>query len=120
MDLFALNPKINTYGARKSKNIAVGKIQPGKSYVPDGLTPAQYTKLREQEVAKKEQNYDRNVKKAGKFQDYTEFYLKRGTELSQGWIKSVTRGHEMVKTKYDWSGKKQESAGWFTPPKEKK
>jgi hypothetical protein len=120
MDLFAPNKNINTYGARKSKNVGVGKIEAGKSYVPDGLTTAQYSKVRANEAAKKDQNYDRNVKKAFKFQDYTEFYLKRGTELSQGWIKEVTRGHEMVKTKYDWSGKTQQSKGWFSPPTEKK
>jgi hypothetical protein len=100
--------------------LAVGKIQSGKSYVPDGLTAAQYEKVRAQEIAKKEQNYEKNVKKAGKFQDFTDFYKKRGTELSQGWLKTVTRGHTMVKTKYDWSGKKAESAGWFTPPADKK
>ena len=43
--------------------------------------------------------------KAGKFLDYTDFYTKRGTDLNQNWKKSVTLGHAMAKTKFDWSGK---------------
>lgn len=85
--------------------------------MPNGLTKAQYEKIRAEEVAKKEANYKRNVAKAGIFEDYTEFYTKRGTDLTGAWKKSVTNGHKMVKTKYDWSGKKGEDAGWFTPPK---
>jgi hypothetical protein len=42
------------------------------------------------------------VKKAGIFEDYTEFYIKRGTDTKQGWKKDVTLGHRMAKTKYDW------------------
>ncbi|GMI11218.1 hypothetical protein TrRE_jg11762, partial [Triparma retinervis] len=49
-------------------------------------------------------NYQKNVAKAGKFEDYTDFYLKRGTDINGNWLKSVTRGHKMVKTKYDWAG----------------
>jgi hypothetical protein len=77
-----------------------GKIGAG-SYVPNGLTAAQYQKIRDQEVSKKKNNYERNVKKAGIFEDYTEFYVKRGTDTSQNWKKSVTLGHRMAKTKYD-------------------
>lgn len=55
---------------------------------------------------KKESNYAKNVKKAGIFEDYTEFYTKRGTELNQSWKKDVNLGHVMVKTKFDWSGGK--------------
>merc|ERR1740129_1056988 len=80
-----------------------GKIT-DKSYVPAGLTAEQYTKLRKAEDKKKADNYARNVKKAGIFGDYTEFYRKRGTDISEGWAKSVTKGHRMAKTKYDWSG----------------
>lgn len=83
--------------------IVTGKIT-DKSYIPNGLTKAQYEKIRSEEVAKKNANYQRNVAKAGKFEDYTEWYKKRGTDTSQDWIKSVTRGHRMVKTKYDYSG----------------
>lgn len=45
-----------------------------------------------------------NVKKAFKYQDFTEWYAKRGTEEAGSWLKSVTLGHTMAKTKYDWSG----------------
>ena len=71
------------------------------------MTKAQYEKIRQDEKAKKEANYQRNVAKAGKFIDFTDWYAKRGTELSQGWRKTVTLGHTMAKTKYDWSGTEQ-------------
>ena len=61
-------------------------------------------------AAKKAANYQKNVAKAGKFLDYTKFYQDRGTDTSQSWFKSVTRGHTMAKTKYDWSGKSNTSS----------
>jgi len=73
------------------------------------LTKAQYEKIRLEEKAKKDAVYQKNVAKAGKFTDFTDFYLKRGTELDQSWVKSPTKGHLMVKTKYDWSGKKPDT-----------
>jgi len=36
--------------------------------------------------------------------DYTDWYLKRGTDTNAAWAKSATNGHRMAKTKYDWSG----------------
>ena len=75
-----------------------------KSYVPDGLSKTQYEKIRGNERAKKEQNYSKNVAKAGKFLDYTKFYLDRGTVTNASWYNSVTGGHRMAKTKYDYSG----------------
>lgn len=83
----------------------VGKIT-DSSYVPAGLTKSQYEQIRAKEQAKKDANYKKNVAKAGKFIDFTDWYLKRGTDLNQGWVKSVTKGHTMVKTKYDYSGGK--------------
>jgi hypothetical protein len=118
MDLFAPNPNVNDYGARSKKGIKQGKLT-DKSYVPDGLTKAQYEKFRAEEEKKKADNYARNVAKAGKFLGFNEFYQKRGTDLNQGWVKSATKGHEMVKTKYDWSGK-DPAKGWFTEVKPKK
>jgi len=103
MDLFAPNADVNDYGSRKGKNLKNGVLS-GKSYVPDGLSKAQYEKLRKSEVNKKEANYQRNVKKAGIFMDYTDFYIKRGTDTKDDWIRTVTRGHDMAKTKFDWSG----------------
>ena len=82
----------------------LGKIT-GKSYVPSGLTAKQYDDIRKQQQKKKDDNYARNVAKAGIFEDYTEWYIKRGTDLSQDWAKNKnTLGHRMAKTKYDWSG----------------
>mmetsp|Transcript_28172 Transcript_28172/g.68578 ORF Transcript_28172/g.68578 Transcript_28172/m.68578 type:complete len:155 (+) Transcript_28172:23-487(+) len=101
MDLFAPNKDVNDYGARSKKKITTGKIGSG-SYVPAGLTAAEYQKIRDGEDKKKKANYDRNVKKAGVFEDYTEFYLKRGTDKNQKWKKSATLGHRMAKTKYDF------------------
>jgi len=103
LDLWEPVKDSNTYGARKSKNLKVGSLG-NNSYVPAGMTKEQYEKIRQAEAKKKEDNYQRNVKKAGVFTDFTQWYAKRGTELEQDWKKSVTLGHRMAKTKYDWSG----------------
>ena len=120
MDLFAPNKGVNDYGARNKKNLATGKIT-DKSYVPAGLTAAEYEKIRNADAAKKQANYERNVKKAGVFTDYTEWYKKRGTDTSGEWKKSVTLGHRMAKTKYDWSGSKDNAmfVGLEAKPKKK-
>ena len=68
------------------------------------MTAAQYAKVRAEGAAKKATNYQKNVKKAGVFEDYTEFYKKRGTDTGDAWKKSINLGHRMAKTKYDWSG----------------
>jgi len=104
MDLFAPNPDVNTYGARNKKTLTTGKLS-GNSYVPAGLTREEYEKVRAGDAKKKADNYARNVKKAGVFEDYTDFYIKRGTDTSEAWAKSATKGHRMAKTKYDWSGR---------------
>merc|ERR1719277_1096177 len=105
MDLFAPKADQNTYGARSKKNLKIGTIT-SNSYVPQGMTAKQYAEIRKKEQAKKQANYKRNVAKAGVFEDYTEFYTKRGTDLSQAWAKDKnTLGHRMAKTKFDWSGK---------------
>eukprot|EP00593_Proboscia_inermis_P007035 CAMPEP_0171311760 /NCGR_PEP_ID=MMETSP0816-20121228/22044_1 /TAXON_ID=420281 /ORGANISM="Proboscia inermis, Strain CCAP1064/1" /LENGTH=170 /DNA_ID=CAMNT_0011796757 /DNA_START=98 /DNA_END=610 /DNA_ORIENTATION=+ len=109
MDLFAPKSTQNDYGARGKKKLTTGKIKAGSSYIPDGLTVKQYEALRNKEDKKKDANYARNVAKAGKFLDYTDFYIKRGTDTTDTWINSVTRGHDMAKTKYDWSGKTDDS-----------
>merc|ERR1719150_1023335 len=104
MDLFAPVADQNDYGARNKKNLSTGKLG-SNSYVPNGLTREQYNAIRKKEDEKKNANYQRNVAKAGKFLDYTKFYLDRGTDVSEAWFKSPTRGHRMAKTKFDWSGK---------------
>ena len=119
MDLFAPKAGQNDYGARNSKNLGPAKL--GKnSYVPNGLTAAQYENIRSQEASKKAANYQRNVAKAGKFLDYTDFYTKRGTDTSEAWSKSVTKGHDMAKTKYDWSGSVDQPLWAKAPTKGKK
>lgn len=109
MDLFAPKADQNTYGARNKKDLRLGKIT-NKSYVPAGLTAKQYDEIRKGQQKKKKDNYERNVAKAGVFEDYTDFYIKRGTDLSQDWAKNKnTLGHRFAKTKYDWSGTVGES-----------
>ena len=85
--------------------LKVGDLS-SKSYVPDGLSKKEYKKLRDAEAKKKEANYKRNSKKAGVFEDYTEFYVKRGTDTKQAWAKTPTLGHRMAKTKYDFDTNK--------------
>jgi len=106
MDLFAPQKTQNDYGARNKKDLKIGAIKEGKSYVPAGLSTKQYAALRATEQKKKAANYKRNVAKAGVFEDYTEFYTKRGTDVTQDWAKNKnTLGHRFAKTKFDWSGK---------------
>jgi hypothetical protein len=102
MDLY--NRDGNKYGARAKKNLKVGELK-DNSYIPAGLTKAQYAAIRQKEQQKKEQNYQRNVAKAFKFTDFTEWYKKRGTSLDFAWKKDINLGHDMAKTKYDWTGK---------------
>lgn len=103
MDLWAPVADSNEYGARAKKNVKVGELT-NRSYVPQGLTKAQYEAIRKAEVEKKNANYQKNVAKAGKFLDYTDFYLARGTEEGGAWYNAPNRGHRMAKTKFDWSG----------------
>lgn len=116
LDLFAPVSDQNDYGARKKKVLKTGTITKGKSYVPSGMTAAQYNKVRKNADVKKALNYQRNVKKAGKFEDFTEWYKERGTDSGESWINSVTRGHRMVKTKFDWSGQETNDIASFASP----
>ncbi|GKY94891.1 hypothetical protein MPSEU_000454000 [Mayamaea pseudoterrestris] len=100
LDLF--DPKRNKYGAREKKNVKTGTLT-SKSYIPSGLTKAEFEKVRARDAAKKEESYKKNVKKAFQFEDFTNFYLKRGTSEGGSWLKAPALGHRMAKTKYDWS-----------------
>ena len=84
--------------------LKVGSIQSGKSYIPSGLSAEQYKKVRAADQNKTDERYKRNVNKAFKFQDFDQFYLKRGTSPDGAWLKSAGRGHTFAKTKYDFSG----------------
>ena len=75
-----------------------------KSYVPAGLTKAQYAAVRAKDENKKASNYERNVKKAFKWKDFDQFYLNRGTSEGGDWLKKDGKGHTFAKTKYDYSG----------------
>ena len=92
----------------------LGEIKQGKSYIPSGLTAKQYDGIRKGQEKKKAANYAKNVAKAGIFEDYTEFYTKRGTDVKQTWAKDVNLGHRMAKTKYDWSGQNGTAFGSTT------
>ena len=82
------------------------------SYVPAGLTLEQYKKVRAADEAKKDAAYQKNVAKAGKFIDFTDWYVKRGTSEGGSWLKSQGRGHTFAKTKYDYSGQADDTKGW--------
>jgi hypothetical protein len=103
LDLWAPVADSNDYGARSKKKIVTGKLTE-KSYIPSGLTKAQYEKIRAEADKKKAANYQKNVAKAGVFDNYTEFYLKRGSDEGGNWLNLPNLGHRMAKTKYDWSG----------------
>ena len=104
MDLWADVSDSNDYGARAGKaSTGTGKLS-DRAYIPAGLTKAQYEKIRSDENSKKANNYQKNVAKAGVFQDYTKFYMKRGSDENGSWMKLPNRGHDMAKTKYDWPG----------------
>merc|ERR1719262_210915 len=109
MDLFNTNGvgsglNRNAYGARNNKiykkNLSTGKISKN-SYVPSGMTREQYSQLRTQETKYKDQSYQRNVDKNQVFSRFFDFYKNRGTDNVDNW-RSVTNGHTMAKTKYDW------------------
>ena len=86
----------NEYGARGKKNLKTGTLT-DKSYIPSGLTKAQYEKIRADADAKKAANYQKNVAKAGVFTDYTEFYKARGSDEGGDWLKLPNLGHRMAK-----------------------
>jgi len=102
MDLYAPVANQNDYGARNKKNLKAGQLAK-KSYVPAGMSKAQYEKVRAKDVKTKKDNYDRNVAKGGVFSDFYDFYKNRGTDLKDNW-RGVTNSHTMAKTKYDWQG----------------
>ena len=54
------------------------------------LTQHKRTNARHATRREQDKNYARNVAKAGKFEDYTDFYIKRGTDTSGSWIKVST------------------------------
>merc|ERR1712161_16121 len=60
----------------KKKNLSKPKLTKG-SYVPSGLTREQYDGIRNGEMKKKADNYKKNEAKAGKFTDFTDWYLDR-------------------------------------------
>ena len=101
MDLF--NKEGNKYGARAKKDLKVKPLG-SNSYIPNGLSKAEYEKIRAAEFAKKQANYQKKASVAFKFEDFTQFYLSRGTQEGGSWLKAPARGHKMVKTKYDWEG----------------
>jgi len=102
MDLYAPVADQNDYGARRNKKLTKGKLSQ-KSYVPAGMSKAQYEKVRAKDVKKKNDFYEYNVKKGGKFKFFYDFYKNRGTDTKDDW-RDVTNSHTMAKTKYDWQG----------------
>lgn len=111
MDLFSPKADQNDYGARTKKGIKQGSIT-SNSYVPAGLSADEYRKVRAADAAKAKSQYDKNVAKAGKYLGFDEFYEKRGTTEGGNWLKAPGRGHTFAKTKYDYSGGKDDTKGW--------
>jgi hypothetical protein len=99
MDLF--NKEASMYGARAKKDLKVKPLG-SNAYVPNGLTKAEYEKIRSADFQKKQAIYQKKASKAGTFENFTAFYKSRGTEEGGAWLKAPSKGHKMVKTKYDW------------------
>lgn len=76
------------------------------------MSVEEYNKIRAADESKKNAKYNSFASKAGKFLGFNEFYQKRGTDLNQAWVKDPTKGHRMAKTKYDYSGSKNEVKLW--------
>jgi hypothetical protein len=112
LDLWAPVKDSNDYGARGKKQSSNTGSLSSRSYVPSGLSKAEYEKVRADAGKKKDANYQKNVKKAGIFQDYTDFYMKRGSEENGSWMKLPNRGHDMAKTKFDWSGETNQNPAY--------
>ena len=77
------------------------------------MTADQYRAVRAQDKKKADEKYNYNVAKAGKFTDFTQWYVQRGTSEGGSWLKSAGRGHTFAKTKYDYSGASgDQTKGW--------
>jgi len=109
MDLYAPVANQNDYGARKGKKLTQGKLSQ-KSYVPAGMSKAQYEKIRSKDKRKKDDTYAYNVEKQGRYNLFYEFYKNRGTDTKENW-RDVTNKHTMAKTKYDWQGDNDMAGG---------
>jgi len=107
MDLYAPFKTKNEFGARSKKDLRVGKIDAKKSYIPSGMNAAQYTAMRNKEQSNKDARYAKA--KANTFTVFTDWYIKRGTDVSDNWRETLLKGHTMVKTKYDWQADAAES-----------
>jgi len=109
MDLYAPVKTQNDYGARRGKNLSQGKLAQN-SYVPSGMSKAEYQKVRQKDKKKKDDFYNYNVEKGGKFKFFYDFYKNRGTDTKDNW-RDVTNKHTMAKTKYDWQGDSDMAGG---------
>jgi hypothetical protein len=69
MDLFA---PVKDHDARAKKNIKLGSLTEW-SYIPTGMSKAEYARIRKSGKDKKDKNYAANVGKAFKFIVYTEW-----------------------------------------------
>eukprot|EP00555_Chaetoceros_dichaeta_P004380 CAMPEP_0198263850 /NCGR_PEP_ID=MMETSP1447-20131203/13836_1 /TAXON_ID=420782 /ORGANISM="Chaetoceros dichaeta, Strain CCMP1751" /LENGTH=196 /DNA_ID=CAMNT_0043952597 /DNA_START=23 /DNA_END=613 /DNA_ORIENTATION=- len=118
MDLFSPVKEQNDFGARNTmkKDFKTGTLSKN-SYVPQGLTKAQYEKVRSADSTAKKNNYNKFFSKVGTTLGFYEFYKGRGTDTSQGWKDKVTAGHVFAKTKYDWQGD-DDLSGSNTPKSE--
>lgn len=104
----ALNPCIyilTPYHSHLSLSISLQtQLGPAKlgsnSYVPDGLTAAQYENIRQKEAAAADSSYSKWVAKAGKFMTLDTFTAARENSKGDKFTKDPTRGHRMAKLKY--------------------
>merc|ERR1711865_372770 len=104
MDLYAPKKDQNEYGARKKKKLSVGKIQAGKSYVPDGLT-AKHTKVSVPNNRRRRNRITPATLRRRVCLKITPTFTRSVVPISQDWAKNKnTLGHRFAKTKFDWAG----------------
>ena len=74
----------------------MGKLT-NNSYVPSGMSKAEYDKIRTKEKQSKEQKHNKYAGKKDEYGEFQDFYAQHGTDKNAAW-------RTMCKTKYDWQG----------------
>jgi len=114
MDLWAPISKSNDFGARTGKKLQAAALG-RNSYVPEGLSKADYMKVRNNDDQKKKKQYSKVMSKVGSSTSFYSWYKSRGTDKGDKWLDADGRGHAFAKTKYNWGAEDDDISGFLTP-----